>query len=145
MAKELRPVALCLLGLALALVVVGTVSGTIVRHIVQIAPLASVGLLARRPAAASSAALPIFAFWMAIAVLIWMFLLGVSRIANGTYSATEIAMTVVMAGCSVVGSVNCVQLGRPLPLVSRAGWFAVFAILQIGAMWVSLLRPIANR
>lgn len=78
MAKELRPVALCLLGLALALVVVGTVSGTIVRHIVQIAPLASVGLLARRPAVASSAALPIFALWMAIAVLIWMFLLGVS-------------------------------------------------------------------
>jgi hypothetical protein len=141
-----RPIVNSLVGLAVALIVVGAVSGTIVRHVVQIAPI--VLLLAtfgRRPAAAAAAALPLFAFWLAIVVLIWMFMLGVSTIANGHYTPVEIAMTMVMAGCSLFGAVFSIKHSNALSLSARIGWFVLFVVLQVAAMWVSMTRAIATR
>ena len=91
----------CLIGLALALLTVGIVSGTLLRHVVQIVPIAVVLIILRRnPALGAYAALPIFIFWIAIAILIWRFLLGLSGFASGHYTAIEIACTVVMAAVS---------------------------------------------
>jgi hypothetical protein len=136
----------CLVGLALALLLVGIVSGTILRHVVQIVPIIiGVGVLERRSAWASSAALALFVFWSVIVVLIWLFLLGVSRIANGHYTATEVAATFVMLGCSIVGIIASFRLGRPVGLGGRVFAFLLFAGLQFVAMWVSFLGPIAHR
>ena len=136
----------CLIGLALALLLVGVVSGTLLRHIVQILPIvAALALLTRRADWAAYAALPLFLFWTLVPVLIWLFLLGLSRIANGHYTAIEVLSTVVMAGCSIVGTAKTVQLGRPLRWPWRAVMFLVFGVLQFLVMWVSFLEPIANR
>ena len=93
MSRPARVVFGCLIGLALALMAVGIVSGTVLRHLVQIIPIGlAAGLLSRRPAWGAYAALPIFLIWTAIPVLIWLFLLGLSRVASGHYAAIEVGL-----------------------------------------------------
>lgn len=136
----------CLAGLAIALIVVGVVSGTILRHIVQIVPVVAAAIVVmKRPAAGAYAALPIFFFWTLIVVLIWLFLLGLSRIANGHYTTAEIISTIVMAASCVFGAVRAVPIGRPFPIGWRIAMFIGFAVLQFAAMWISLTPSIANR
>jgi hypothetical protein len=136
----------CLIGLALALLLVGLVSGTFLRHVVQVLPIILVLVVVRhRPAWAAYSALPIFICWIAIVTLIWLFLLGLSRVASGQYTPIEIILTFVMATCSVVGVFKSVALGRPLAVIGRVAAFLLFAVVQVAAMWVSFLRPIANR
>lgn len=136
----------CLIGLALALLLVGVVSGTLLRHIVQIVPImVALGILARRPSWGAYAALPIFAFWTLVAVLIWLFLMGLSRIANGHYTPIEVVSTVVMAACSIAGAIKCIQLGRPLRAAGRISMVLLFSAMQFVAMWISFLKSIANR
>src|SRR6185436_5137184 len=129
-----------------ALLLVGVVSGTLLRHIVQILPIvAALGLLTRRADWAAYAALPLFLFWTLVPALIWLFLLGLSRIANGHYTVIEVLSTVAMAGCSIVGTAKTFRLGRPLRWPWRAAMFLLFGALQFLVMWVSFLAPIANR
>jgi hypothetical protein len=91
-----------LIGLALALMLVGLVSGTVLRHIVQIVPIMVVlAVVRRRPDWGAEAAIPIFLFWTFIVVLIWLFLLGLSRIANGHYTPIEVISTFLMMVCSI--------------------------------------------
>jgi hypothetical protein len=135
-----------LVGLALALLVVGVVSGTLLRHVIQIVPIiAAILLFWRRADYLAYAALPLFTFWLFIVALIWLFLLGVSRIANGHYTATEIAMTVLIAGCSLAGGVKSVRVGKPLRPLVRVFTFALFAALQVASMVLSLREPFAHR
>jgi len=84
-------------------------------------------------------------FWIFIVALIWLFLLGLSRIANGHYTLIEIVSTFLMAGFCVIGVTRTIPLGRDLSTLARAGMFVVFAAMQFAAMWVSFLKPIANR
>jgi hypothetical protein len=99
-----------LIGLALALLLVGLVSGTVLRHIVQIVPIMVVlAVVRRRPDWGAYAAIPIFVFWIFIVVLIWLFLLGLSRIANGHYTPIEVLSTFLMMACSIVGVVKSVS------------------------------------
>jgi hypothetical protein len=136
----------CLIGLATALFVVGVVSGTVLRHIVQILPILAAAVVMRyRPAWGAYASLPIFVFWVGIVVLIWLFLLGVSRIANGRFTPIEIAATFFMAAFSLVGGATSIQLGKPLRFTGRLLAISLFAMLQVAAMWLSFLKPVANR
>jgi len=141
-----RVVSVCLAGLVVALLVVGFVSGTFLRHIVQILPIiVAAGALTRRPDWGAYAAVPIFLFWIFIVVLIWLFLLDLSQIASGHYTLIEIVSTVFMAGFSVVGVLRSIQLGKTLRPTGRALAVSLFGALQVVAMWVSFLKPIANR
>lgn len=141
-----RVVLSSLVGLALALLVVGVVSGTLLRHVIQIVPIIAAILLFRRRADyLAYAALPLFAFWLFIVALIWLFLLGVSQIANGHYTGTEIAMTVLMAICSLVGGVKSTALGKPLRPLVRVFTFVLFAVLQVASMMLSLREAFAHR
>jgi len=133
-------------GLALALIVVGVVSGTVLRHVVQILPVPlALALVSRRPAIGAYAALPIFVFWLLIVSLIWLFLAGLSTIANGHYTPAEVISTVVMALCCAHGIRRAIPAGRPATLASRLMTFMVFAALQLAAMWISFSPSIANR
>jgi hypothetical protein len=76
--------------------------------------------------------------------MIWLFLLGLSRVANGDYTIIEVVLTLLMAGFSVVGALRSISLGRSLAIGGRLVAVAMFAIAQVAAMWVSFLRPIAN-
>lgn len=142
----MKRICICLIELALALVVVGVVSGTIIRHLVQITPIALALIMLRmRPAVGAYAALALFAFWTSISILIWMFLLGLSRIANGTYTPIEVASTIVMAVAGVTGAISCVNSGRALPVAGRVATFVAFGVLQVAVMMVSFSKGIANR
>jgi|SRR5688572_1776769 hypothetical protein len=141
-----KVVTACLAGLAIALIVVGMVSDTVVRHLVQIAPaVAALTFVRWRPAIGAYAALPIFICWLLIVGLIWLFLVGLSRIANGHYTIAEIVSTFVMAGCCARGAIRAVPMGRPAPVAARFVAFAGFAAFQIAAMWISFTPSIANR
>ena len=141
-----KVVCACLAGLAIALIVVGMVSDTVLRHLVQIVPaVAALAFVRWRPAIGAYAALPIFIFWLLIVGLIWLFLVGLSRIANGHYTIAEIVSTFVMAACCARGAIRAVPMGRPAPVAARFVAFAGFAAFQIAAMWISFTPSIANR
>lgn len=146
MTGEQRQVFAALLVLAVALLFVGTVSGTVLRHVVQIIPaIVALILVVRTPSWGAYAALPLFAFWLVIVILIWLFLLGLSRIANGHYTVAEVIATMVMASASVHGTRRAVSVGKQLAWVPRAVTIVAFGMFQLAAMWVSFLRPIATR
>jgi hypothetical protein len=136
----------CLIGLAIALLVVGGVSGTVLRHVVQILPVvAAILILRTRPDWGAYASIPIFVFWIGIVALIWLFLLGISHIANGRFTPIEIVLTFFMMVFSLVGAVSSIRLGRSLPPIGRLLAISLFALFQVAAMWLSFLKPIANR
>lgn len=140
-----RVVLRCLVGLCLALLLVGAVSGTVMRHIVQVLPqILAVAILAKRPSIGAAAAQAIFVFWTVIVGLIWLFLLGLSRIANGTFTGTEVGLTAVMAVCSAVGLARSLPLVTAVPIAARVLTWIAFAVLQVAAMWASFSRSIAS-
>lgn len=130
----------------LSLLLVGIVSGTVIRHVVQVVPavMAGIAVLQRR-SWQSMAALPILAFWLAIMILIWLYLLGVVRFFSGHFTTAEIGLTVVMGIACVAGLVSCVRKPRSLNWAAGLVALLIFGALQIGAMWVSFRPAIANR
>ena len=129
-----------------ALVVVGIVSDTFLRHVIQIVPLiVALGLLARQSAWAVSAAAPLFAFWFLVMCAIWLFLLGVARIFTGTFTVAEIILTVVIGVACLCGLGTASRRGPTIPFGARLGTIAAFAVLQFAAMWLSVQPFIARR
>ena len=129
-----------------ALVVVGIVSDTLLRHVIQIVPLVvALGLLARYSAWGVSAAAPLFAFWFLVMGAIWLFLLGVARIFTGTFTVAEIALTVVIGVACLFGLGTASRRGPTIPAGARIGTIAVFAVMQFAAMWLSVQPFISRR
>ena len=99
-----KGIALCCLAVLAALYVVGAVSHEVLRHVVQTLPLwfpISFGF--RGSEIAKWSALPCLVFWFGIMALIWMFLLGWSRILTGHFSSVEMAMTLVVGVACLSG------------------------------------------
>lgn len=139
-------VAHCLIGLAAALMVVGGVSGTTWRHVVQIVPiLAATAIAFRKPALGANAAMPLFVFWLVIVGLIWLFLLGLADIASGHYSVIEIVSTFLMAGFCLAGFAEAMALGRALTIPQRALCFVGFAPFQLVFMFFSFLPSVGSK
>ncbi len=95
----------CLVGISISLLLVGLVSGTFVRHIIQIIPMIIVALVPFRKKGdyQLTIALSMLSFWLLIMVLIWLFLLGIAKIVTGHYSVSEIILTIIMALISSYG------------------------------------------
>ncbi len=128
-----------------ALLMVGAVSGTPWRHVIQVLPAAMVlRLLARRVPWASYAALPIFTIWLLIMVAIWLFLLGIARITTGRFSTAEILLTLLIGIACIRGLIHTPRVirtpNRVAGLLSAIG----FAALQLGAIWLSLQPAFAR-
>ena len=131
---------------ALALIAVGIVSGTVIRHLVQIAPFAvALSVLPRRPAWGVSAAATLLAFWFLVMSAIWLFLLGVARVFTGTFTTLEIALTIVIGVGSLLGLAAARRTGASTPIGTRLGVVAAFAALQFAAMWLSVQPYVARR
>jgi hypothetical protein len=135
-----------LLAVLVALLLVGLVSGTIIRHAVQVLPVLVASLVVVLRAAWSRfAAMPVFAFWLFIMLLIWLYLLDLARVITGQFSPAEIGLTVVIGIACVVG------LGATAREPTRSQWWAgvaaflLFGALQVGAMWLSLQPALASR
>ena len=131
--------AICLAGIAVALVLVGAVSDTIPRHLVQIVPLmAAAGLALGRNPLAAYAAVGLCAFWAVLMGLIWLYLLGLSGVVSGTYSAVEIALTVVIAVFSVLGILRGTRADKQISGMRVPVLIAVAFVIQAVVTSVSL-------
>jgi hypothetical protein len=141
MSVQSKRIAWGLAGLIVSLILVGVVSGTPVRHLIQVLPgsLALV-MVARRAPGAGYAALSVFLFWLFIMVLIWLWLLGLASIVNGTFSRPEVVLTFTIGISCLWGLVACVRAPSAASHLIRVLMAMLFAALQIGAMWMSL-RP----
>ena len=132
-------VAACLVGVALSLILVGVVSETLARHVVQVIPVVlAVGLILWRPSAGAWFAIPIFAAWGVVMLAIWAYLLGLWDIAEGSYSVVEIGLTIVIAASSAFGIRKSMHAGRGLPLIARAASGLCGFVLQAAFLAVSL-------
>jgi len=113
---------------------------------VQTSPLwISIVLGIRRSGWIKWAALPCFVFWLILMILIWLFLLGWARIVSGTFSSTEIAMTLIVGLASVVGIVRALSLRAGVGAWSAIATVLLVAVLQVTAFRLSLLPAIAHR
>jgi cation transport ATPase len=141
-----RQLALCCLTMIIALWIVGVASGEILRHLIQTLPIwIGVILGFRNSQWTKSAALPFFIFWFAIMTLIWLFLLGWSRIVRGHYSPTEIAMTIVIGAAAFLGIIFCAKMKTQIKFIQAAALFVLTALAQYIAMYVSLLPQFRSR
>jgi len=141
-----RGIAVCALLMVLALWTIGVVASELIRHIVQTLPLLLVVALGFGKSPWTKwAALPCFIFWDLIAILIWLYLLGISRILHGHFSPTEIAMTIVFAGAGFMGIYLSLRTRSGLKVATAIAGFVLFAALQFVAMKISLLPAIAHR
>jgi cation transport ATPase len=126
--------------------IVGVASGEILRHLIQTLPIwIGVILGFRNSQWTTSAALPFFIFWLAIMTLIWLFLLGWSRIVRGHYSPTEIAMTIVIGAAAFLGIIICARMKTQIRFIHAAALFVLTALAQYVAMYVSLLPRFRSR
>lgn len=138
-ARDAVFLAVCLLGISVALVFVGRVSDTIPRHLVQIVPLvAAAGIVLGRNPSVAYAAVGLCAFWAVLMGLIWLYLLGLSGVAAGTYSAVEIALTAVIAVFSVLGILRGTRADKQISGIRVPVLIAVAFVIQAGVTSVSL-------
>jgi len=138
-------VAISLAVVSAALIAVGLVSGTLTTHLVQILPVVIVlTLLAGSPQWGSAAAGSVLSFWLVTMVGIWLFLLGLSRFLTGTFSPTEITLTVVIGVASLVGLAANGRTGG-LSLTTRVPAAVVAAGLQALALWFSYQPIVTGR
>jgi len=144
MTNSLKGIGACWLAVLAALYVVGAVSHGSLRHEVQTLAL-WVPIVAgfNRREYARWCALPCLLFWLAVMVLIWLFLLGWAHVVSGTFSPVEVAMTLVVGAASVAGLVLC--LGRARWTLLGCAMIVLLAILQFAAFRVSLLPAIAHQ
>jgi hypothetical protein len=139
----MKTIKLCVVGVALSLLIIGIVSDTPIRHIIQLIPLIIVVLLAKYSWSKYSA-IAVLLFWLVIMLLIWLFLLGLSNIASGTYSVTEIIMTLTIGVSCIIGTISFFYIKSTSKTLINLGVFIAFLILQIVMMWISFQGSIAN-
>jgi hypothetical protein len=144
--SETRTIGICCAAIIGALYVVGLVSGTSLRHVVQTAPVwIGVVLGFRGSPLARWIALPFFLFWLLVVVLIWLFLLNLAHVVSGTFTPPEVAMTVVMGAASLGGIVFALRRQKSAPVLVSMLAFLLGAVLQFAAFQVSLLPGISTR
>ncbi len=141
-----RELAICGLCLIAALYVVGFASHTIVRHIVQTIPVWIAVVLGIRHSRWSKwTSLPCFGIWLFLMLVIWSFLLGWAHVISGHFSATEIAMTVLIGISCLVGIITALKMKTGSRPMFASVVFLGFLLLQIAALRISFLPAIASR
>jgi len=146
MSRNQQIIAGCLGGVALSLLLVGVVSGTFIRHVIQILPVALALITVKRHSIwGTYAALPIFIFWLFIMTIIWLFLLDIARIVTGSFTVVEVILTILIGLSGTLGIVTVIRYRPKAQLLTGVLIFVLFAALQIIAMWLSFKRPFANR
>jgi hypothetical protein len=142
-----KRIAFCCLAIIVALVGgVGLATGLVIRHLVQTAPLwIGVALGIRGSRAAGWFTAPIFAFWMVLMTVIWLYLAGWSTLITGHFSPFETAMTVVVGAACTIGLWLDVRSRAGVPATTAAGLFVIAAAAQWLCFRLSALPGIAHR
>jgi hypothetical protein len=136
-----RVILVCCVAVIATLYVVGFVSRTELRHVVQTLPLwvgAILGYLGARMA--RWVALPLFVFWLVLMSLIWLYLLGWANVIHGHFSRIEIAMTLIVGVSSLVGIVGCMAGIRSAGLLTGGVVFLLAASFQAAMLYVVFCR-----
>ena len=136
-----RTLTKALVVLIAALLLVGVLGYTPGGFAVQAAPM--IVLLALGPARRGwlrLSALAMFAFWLLIMVLIWLYLLGLANVIMWDLAPIEIVATVVIGFASLAGIVAAVRATEPSRWSVRLAAFGVAFLLQVGAAWLSVQR-----
>lgn len=146
MAEPNSPLRGRLIAVILGLLLVGFISGTPLRHVVQVLP-ACIALIVvgRRASWAQYASLAIFNFWIFIMALIWLHLLGIAHLINGDFSKPEIILTIFIAGWCLFGSLMPSADSSAVKLGTRVIAYLAFSILQIASLWLSFQPYFAHR
>jgi hypothetical protein len=146
MERDTRLMVGCCLAIIAALLVVGVVSHIIIRHAVQTSVLwIAIVLGIRNSKLTKWAALPCFVFWLVLMAAIWSFLLGWTAFLSGTFSPTEIAMTIIVGLASLGGMIRAVSMKSGVGAVRVAATVLVVLILQVAVFRLSMLPQIARR
>lgn len=146
MGKDFRILIVCCAAVMAALLVVGVVSHGVIRHILQTSPLwIGIVLGLRNSPLTKWVALPCFAFWLLMMSVIWMFLLGWTRILSGTFSPAEIAMTLVVGTASIFGIFGALKAKGGVRVWSATVTTLLITVLQVTAFQLSFLPQIAHR
>ncbi len=141
-----RLLVFCLTGVLACLLLVGVVSSTFLRHVIQVMPIVAVLLaISRGKRVSPYLALPIFIIWLLLMVLIWLYLLGIATFFSGSFSPVEVLLTILIGAFSAVGIMACLGAPTLSPIGHRAGAVFVFAIVQVAAMWLSFMPAFADR
>jgi hypothetical protein len=141
-----RMIPACCVAVIAALYVVGFVSQTELRHVVQTLPLwvgAILGYLGVRMA--RWVALPLFLIWLILMSLIWLYLLGWANVIHGHFSPVEIAMTLIVGISSLAGIVGRVPGIQSAGLLAGSGVFLLSTSSQVAMLNVSFLPKFAHR
>ena len=99
----------------------------------------------RRRGTAKWLAMPLLLFWLAIVVMIWLFLLGWARLISDHFSPAEVVMTIVMGAASIVGLVASFRWRTAIRPLSAWGLAALSLSLQLVVFRLSMLPYIARR
>ena len=140
-------IAICCLAIIAALVLgVGLATNLVLRHVVQTAPFWICVVLGFRHSRATYwAGLPLLLFWLILMVLIWAYLLGISRAVTGHFSPIEIVMTIIVGASCIIGMGSLIRSKLSFPPARAAILFVVMAIFQLVCFRLSLLPSIAHR
>jgi hypothetical protein len=145
--ERAKRIALCCLAIIVALVGgVGLATGLVIRHVVQTAPLwigLALGIGGSRAVGCFTA--PIFAFWMVLMMLIWLYLAGWSTLISGHFSAFETAMTLVVGAACAIGLWLDVRSFVGVQATTAVGLLVVAAAAQWLCFRLSMLPGIAHR
>ncbi|MFQ5789718.1 MAG: hypothetical protein ACE5JI_04495 [Acidobacteriota bacterium] len=136
---------LSLVALAVVLLVIGVVSGTVLRHAIQAVPawIAAAGIVlgkdwARRGASA------VFHVWGMILLAIWLTLTGTLQIVPGRFSGTEVILSLIAGALCVTGGYTVARRDRSvLAAKSQSGVYVGFVLLQIVAIVLSMTQLLA--
>lgn len=140
-----KAIGYCALITLISLYIVGAVSNGVLRHIVQTLPLwFPIVLGLRRRELAKYAALPCFVIWLALMILIWLFLLGWARLLSGRFTPVEIILTLVIGASCIAGLRIGFRWRTSLSWSKASSTAAIFAILQVAALRISFLPSIAK-
>ncbi len=132
-------------GIAICLLIIGAISSTLVRHLVQILPaLIVLAGIARDARWARDAVLPVSVAWLAIMLFIWLTITGVASIAPGTYTPPERALSLCIALLGVLGAADSLRAGSGAGTARRLAAWAGFGALQVLAIWASLRPALAQ-
>ena len=144
MTRDERTTVASLVTVLVALLLVGLVSGTLVRHLVQVVPVALSALVVSRRAWGRFAAMAVLGFWLFIMALIWLYLLGLARIVTGSFSTAEVVLTVLIGLAALVGIRTAARLPTRPAWPQRLAAFGLGGALQAAAMWMSLQPAFAG-
>ncbi len=116
------------------------------RHVIQLVPafVLLYGTFTHRTWVRAGA-VPVFAFWIFIAVAIWCFLLGIAHFVSGTFTLTERLMTGTMALSALCGLVAAASSRETASWISRLTGFVALAALQWGALMLSMQPLVSHR